>query len=109
MYCIYVIENQDNGKRYVGKTERIKFRVYEHMLLLRRGKHRNKDMQEDFNKRKKNFVWYVVQSDIKAGNGCREEIQWMQKLKTFLPEYGYNSKDAYFWRNGKRTCLAKGN
>ena len=49
VYTIYAIMCNSNKKMYIGRTslsaeERIKV----HLSLLRRGKHTNKKMQEDF-------------------------------------------------------------
>lgn len=45
---IYKITCLENGTVYIGQTSNFRRRVREHIYSLRKGKHRNRQMQEDF-------------------------------------------------------------
>ena len=45
---IYQIKNTENHKVYIGKTRRLGRRLGEHRASLRKGKHRNKELQQDY-------------------------------------------------------------
>ncbi len=45
---VYMIKNKRNGKVYIGSSENIEKRIYEHRLNLENGKHHNKDLQNDY-------------------------------------------------------------
>lgn len=47
-FTIYKIENQQNGRVYVGCTEKGERRIKQHFSELKRGKHKSKIMQADF-------------------------------------------------------------
>ncbi len=46
---VYMIMNVANGKAYVGSTVHERQRLRTHMRHLRKNKHQNKSLQEDFN------------------------------------------------------------
>ncbi len=48
-FTIYKIENQQNGRVYIGCTEKGERRIKQHFSELNRGKHKSKTMQADFN------------------------------------------------------------
>lgn len=48
--CVYIIKCIKNNKIYVGQTIDIKRRIWEHKHALEGSKHKNKYLQEDFNK-----------------------------------------------------------
>lgn len=102
-----MIFNQDNGKVYIGKTTNMQQRMGYHFDRLRLGNHTNKMMQDDYNNKVKNFCWVVLENDVDRNDASQKEILWMQKYKSYLSMYGYNSNDTYFWRSGKPTVLAK--
>ena len=47
-FTIYKIENQQNGRVYIGCTEHGERRIKQHFCDLWRGKHKSKTMQADF-------------------------------------------------------------
>lgn len=96
---IYVIRCLQNGKRYVGVTENPKLRFTEHSYLLKRNKHHNKRLQDDFNKYgDSNFVIEIVdivgpiqqKSKLKRLRNIME-YNWMLKTGSWNPLYGYNN------------------
>lgn len=46
--AVYIIENQETGKFYVGSTININCRAKKHLTTLNNGKHANKKLQEQF-------------------------------------------------------------
>jgi len=48
--CVYLITNTWNGKRYIGATVNFKDRVYDHIWELNNGTHKNKHLQQDWNR-----------------------------------------------------------
>ena len=58
---IYKITNLSNGKVYIGQSQNIYMRRKQHWNALKSGKHKNKDMQKDWNKSSKSFRWDVVE------------------------------------------------
>ena len=47
-FTIYKIENQQNGRVYIGCTEKGERRIKQHFCDLERGRHKSKTMQADF-------------------------------------------------------------
>ena len=63
---LYAITNEISGKTYFGTTTRPKDRFHQHAHLLRKGKHYNKALQEDWNLYgEENFI-YLPFLDIPA-------------------------------------------
>lgn len=46
---IYQIKNIDTGKRYVGSSNNIQYRLWQHLRTLRLGTHKNKHLQNAWN------------------------------------------------------------
>lgn len=87
---IYCILNKANGKRYVGQTTNLHRRRDEHWDHLRKGTHKNKPMQEDWdNQHGRDFAWFMLEivDDIALLN--EREQYWMDHLNTWAPN-GYN-------------------
>ena len=58
---VYCIRCKVNNKAYIGSSTNIKSRWYEHKSDLRRGKHHNKQLQEDYNKYgADNFLYLIL-------------------------------------------------
>jgi len=59
--CVYQIYNSINGKIYIGETTRGKLRWKKHLRDLRGNRHKNKQLQEDFNKCGEDaFEWTIL-------------------------------------------------
>ena len=92
----YIIGCKVNDKMYVGATRNPSSRYSSHISKLRKNKHSNKSLQNDFNRfGEENFVFRVIDASTDGWRG-RKEKEWMEKLKTYDPNYGYNQNDAYF-------------
>lgn len=95
---IYLIQNLKNGKKYYGSSLNLEKRLYEHRRNLRLGQHDNRHLQSSWNKyAEDSFNFEIVEEvpiirDIEENNrNLRDkETEYIQKYKTYLPEYGYN-------------------
>jgi len=86
---VYAIVHNPTGKIYIGSTRHEKLRIRNHMNLLRSGKHKNKAMQEDFNKYGEDYSVYKL--DVIPNRSFKErEYFWMAFFQTYNPEKGYN-------------------
>jgi len=75
---IYGIRNSVNGKIYIGQTKDINKRMTRHRSRLRKNKHFNKPLQEDFNKYGYNN--FTLENIEKIEDGNRELLK---KRETF--------------------------
>jgi predicted GIY-YIG superfamily endonuclease len=88
--CIYKLENLIDGKVYVGQTTNFKRRRNDHISLMRKG-HRNRWIKDAVDKYGyENFDVFILEE-------CPEElldekeIYWVNKLKSYDRNYGYNN------------------
>lgn len=100
-YYIYKITNYANGKVYIGLTNRISpkgflWRWKEHLKLLKANKHKNKDMQCDFNLNPDEFDWEILEEIETDKLPVQKEKEWMMRHKSHIRKYGYNHKDTIF-------------
>ena len=89
---IYQIYNFANCKSYIGSTKFPDLRFRQHMNLLNRRAHPNKELQDDFNLYGDVFYFLILEEKT----GIREtsnEYKWMRKLETYNEKYGYNNND----------------
>lgn len=91
MTCgIYMIQNLVNGKMYIGRAVDIERRWRKHRSELNGGYHRNKHLQKSWRKYgQENFEFTIIcECDESQLNNM--EIDYIAKLKTYDPDYGYN-------------------
>ena len=101
MYTVYSITNKKNKKRYIGRTQRpIGWRIKEHISALKKNRHHNAMLQEDFNRYGlENFTFSILESKAESNDcGSESEREWVEFYKTFLFENGYNTGDYGFLR-----------
>lgn len=91
---IYKITCTKNGRSYIGRTTRPKFRFGEHIEELKNNRHRIELMQEDFNLYGIDSFTYEIIGEDNLGFNFERKMQ--ELFKTYLPEYGYNYKDQNF-------------
>jgi len=102
---IYKIECMNNKKVYIGKTIYPHGRWKNHLNQLRAGIHPVKLLQEDYrNYGEAAFDFSVictVEQTLNQSTGnnkdSEEEKRQMAIRKSYLPEYGYNYRDKYFY------------
>lgn len=104
MDYIYLLKNNKTKRIYVGRTCKPKNRLKNHLNNLRANRHTNELLQKDYNQYGEcSFEFEVVES-IENLTRTSVERDWMIKLKTYDPKYGYNfNAPIFFHRTGKRT------
>ena len=81
---IYQIENQINGKRYIGSAVNIRYRWVRHLNDLRRGEHHNRHLQRAFNKYGEATFVFKVLEETKLESLIGREQRYFDTLN---PEY----------------------
>jgi len=82
---IYQIENQINGKRYIGSAVNLRQRWAVHLSTLRCEQHRNKHLQRAFNKYGELVFTFSILEQIKDSKQLIPHEQYY--LDTLNPEY----------------------
>ena len=97
---IYIIQNNINQKKYVGKAGNIYKRIKEHVTSLNtKNKNENRHLINSWHKYgRENFTYYVVEYLYDENKEKLEqllkdrELYWIQKLETTDREKGYNMR-----------------
>ncbi len=92
---VYSIENQMNGKRYIGSSFDIRQRFWDHRCGLRKNKHGNQHLQSSWNKYGgDNFEFSILQEcdtdDMDVLIGI--EQNWIDHYEANNREFGYNMR-----------------
>jgi group I intron endonuclease len=113
---IYYIECLVNNKKYIGGCKNLNRRKTIHFSLLRNNKHRNKELQSDFNLYGEDFFKFVVEKYLPCNSDkdiilmTEEENNAMNKYKTYIPiygiQFGYNHNKATIQSNSVRNKLS---
>lgn len=89
-YAIYSLVNLDNGKRYIGRTKNLSQRIGQHLGTLKSHKHQNPLINADSNCK---FGYEILEEGIPYERRKEKEREYIERYKTYQPQYGYNSKD----------------
>ena len=87
---VYCIRCKVNNKAYIGSSTNIKSRWYEHKSDLRRGKHHNKQLQEDYNKYGADNFLYLILINCEPQMLTKYENMYMMLFNTRDISVGYN-------------------
>lgn len=104
MSGIYKILCLINNKSYIGQSINIQKRFNSHKYDLNRGKHRIKQLQDDWNKYgPENFVFEILEECTRKDLGKLEQ-RYIRSLNTTDPNCGYNTlKSQYVAANPNRS------
>ena len=94
---VYAIIHNVTGRIYIGSSERVKWRIKEHLNLLRKHKCKNRLMQSDFDTYGEKYSFKKIDSI----NDLREnwkEYYWMLYFRTIDEKFGYNYRDSHIKR-----------
>ena len=90
---IYCIENLDNGKKYIGQSLNVEYRLRRHRSQFRRGVHSNDHLQRSFILHKEErFKFYLLEECLPENLDDRE-IYYIESWTTRDVEKGYNRKE----------------
>lgn len=89
---VYAIQHNATKRIYIGSARRADHRLNQHLNLLRRGQHKNKLMQEDYDAFGEDYSFYKL-DEIPTESDKWREYHWMAVFNTYDQEKGYNTKD----------------
>lgn len=86
---VYQIKNNINNKSYIGSTQCLHKRCYEHYRSLKNGKHVNKYLQNSYNKHL-DFEFVILEEVEKLEHLTEREEFYIQRYKTNQNGFGFN-------------------
>ena len=87
---VYLIKNTQNGRVYIGSAKRFKERFSDHESGLRRGVHRNRFLQADFDKCGTDAFVFIV---LEVVEGDRDKR--LAREQTYIAQWFDNGKRCY--------------
>ena len=100
---VYMIRHNVTGRMYIGRSQDVQKRIYQHLQRLRSGKHSVEDMQKDFDEYGNDFTVSIL-GEV-DNNHLNLEIEMMDKYNSTTRGVGYNYKDPHITvaiRNSKK-------
>lgn len=88
---IYMIRNRKNNKVYVGCSNNIRKRWYDHKTDLNKNEHGNEHLQRSWNKYGEDSFEFTVLTECNTEELEDFEQYWMDRLDSF--EIGYNQRE----------------
>lgn len=87
IYCLF---NLHNNKYYIGSSNKISKRIWEHFYSLENGQHYNSHLQKSYNKYPEKFTAFVLEDVCDLSILLEREQFWIDKLEAYDPQKGYN-------------------
>ncbi len=97
---IYKITCNVNKKIYIGRSCFPRNRIRQHYNRLKCGKHNSDDLQSDFDLYGEDAFSFTL---LCREKGLGKEKEMQKKYKSYLPEYGYNTKDPSWYPRRNHT------
>lgn len=93
---IYSIECKCNACKYIGCTYDLSKRKSEHLNELKRNRHYNSSLRDDFNKFGiDNFTFQILESDVSDESCSDREDFWINLYGGINSSYVYNNMTSY--------------
>ena len=89
---IYLIQNKETGKFYIGSSRSLSNRLRQHKQMLAAGKHKNSRLQEDYNQYGGESFECKVLCLCSVDELLHCEQLWFDKYKQRHPTYHKGSK-----------------
>lgn len=103
---IYCIENETNGRAYIGQSSDIKKRWTQHKSDLRAGRHDNKHLQRAWDKYGEDCFLFSIVEECPVEMLDDAEILWIEYFEAY--SHGYNmttggdaTRGLQAWNKGK--------
>lgn len=91
MGCVYRIKCLINNRIYIGSTSDINSRIINHKSSLRNKKHRNKYLQEDYNKYGEDCFEFEILEVVENDSDLLNIEQWyLNNTDCLIDKGGYN-------------------
>lgn len=88
---VYAIKNTLNNKIYVGSSDSICWRLYDHRKELNSNSHHSIHLQRAWNKYGSDvFVYFLVERVDNVGKLLEREQYWMDEFRCYVKDKGYN-------------------
>ena len=94
---IYAVRNTINGKRCVGSSIHCRTRAKDYISRLNKGKYGNQHLQSSWKKYGADaFIFEILEECADDRSTLlQKEVEWILKLKSDQPEFGYNKAYPY--------------
>lgn len=100
MYYIYEIYNSVTQRKYIGLTYDPKSRFRQHLIQLKNGTHTAENIVADYVRHgQDSFSFRLIDTAKTREEGLNKEKRYILRLKTYVPEYGYNGNDNRFYHS----------
>lgn len=91
---VYAIRHNVTGRIYIGSSERVKWRIKEHLDSLKNHKCKNPLMQSDFDMFGADYSFKKLDTIRTTFEGWKE-YYWMLYFKSNDSAFGYNYRDKH--------------
>lgn len=106
---VYAIQHNKTKRILIGSATDVEKRYRSTIWNLRSGKHKVKDLQDDFIQYGEDFSLYII-DEIKCPKERHKEFEWIEKYETCTRGIGYNYQDKKYiqWANSTPVPLKDG-